>query len=83
MLLCLRSCNEIKLLHFNPPVVLESRKERSEEGRMEGRKKEGRKGGREEGRMEGRKEEGTVKTDGVNLTREDDRVRVRLNLLTL
>ena len=69
---------------FNPPVVLESRKEGKEGGRRkEGERKRGRKERRteerrkdgredEEGRKE-RKKEGTAKTDGVNLTREDDR----------
>ena len=43
------------------------------EGRKERRRKEREKErGRTDGRKEGRKE-GTVKTDGVNLTREDDR----------
>ena len=55
---------------FNPPVVLESRKGGSK--REEGKKVRGRKEREKEGRKEGRKE-GTVKTDGVNLTREDDR----------
>ena len=48
-----------------------------EKGQKEGRKERGRKerekeGGRTDRRKEGRKE-GTVKTDGVNLTWEDDR----------
>ena len=58
------------------------RKERSKEGgrkegRREGKKEQRKKAGGEEGRKnlrkreEGRKE-GTVKRDGVNLTREDD-----------
>ena len=54
----------------------EGRKEKRTERRKEGRKMEGKEGGRkEEGKYGGRKErrkEGTVKTDGVNLTREDD-----------
>ena len=47
----------------------------SSQGRKGGRKdgrEEGRKGERKDGREEGRKE-GTVKTDGVNLTQKDDK----------
>ena len=46
---------------FNPPVVLESRKEgRKKEGRKGGREEKGRKGGRRKGDG-GRKEEGRKK----------------------
>ena len=66
----------------------ESNEGHREEGRKEGRKEEGRKEGRKEGKEEGGREEGkeggmkegTVKRDGVNLTRENDRRVKNLSL---